>query len=88
MTKAQRAYTEQYLTVEQSPAQRRASSFSQTVYLVTRNTLMATKRRKIIATAKSFAEAALIAQGWSKGEIRLSSSVTDILNDPILMRMG
>lgn len=65
MTKAQREYTQQYVTVDQSPAQRRASSFSVTVYLVTHNPLMATYRRKVIATAPSLYEGELIAQGYT-----------------------
>jgi hypothetical protein len=76
MTKAQRAYTEQFVTVEQSPKQRKASSFSYTVYLVTHNPLMATERRKIVTTAKSYREAAIIARGYAQGSgIRLSSRV-------------
>lgn len=75
MTKAQREYTQQYITVEQSPKQQR-DGVGWTAYLVTHNALMATERRKIIAAAKDYREAALLAQGWSNGSgIRLSSRV-------------
>lgn len=79
MTKAQREYTERFITIESTDKGIR-------VLDVTANSLMATRRQKIIATAKSYGEAALIAQGFSKGNIRLSRSVQEILDDPILMR--
>lgn len=75
MTKAQRAFTQQYVTVSQSPAQLRGAD-GWTVYLVTHNPLMATERRKIISVQKDYRTAALIAQGWAaRGDVRLSSSV-------------
>jgi hypothetical protein len=81
LTKGQRAYTERFITVESTDQGLR-------VLDVTSNSLMATRRQKIIATAKSYGEAALIAKGFAKDDIRLSRSVQEILDDPILMRMA
>lgn len=73
MTNAQRAYTKQYVTVDQSPAQAR-SERGYTVYLVTHNPLMATYRRKVITTAPSLREAEIIAQGYTaRGDLEFKN---------------
>jgi hypothetical protein len=75
MTKAQRAYTQQYVTVEQSPKQQREQR-GWTAYLVTHNPLMATERRKVIQAAPSYRDAATIARGYAQASgIKLSSRV-------------
>lgn len=76
MTKAQREYTEQVVTVEETP--KSAYRLGRwTVYLVTHNSLMATKSKRVIERTNNYRYAALVAQGYANGAegIKLSSRV-------------
>lgn len=76
-TKGQREYDRTYVTVELTP-ESLVKKGDWTVYVVKSNALLCTKRKRVAGRAKTYNEAALIAQGWAQAAgLPLSSKVEE-----------